>query len=393
MKKTLVALAALSAISAFAQSSVQITGYFDRGYTALSSTDGTASTKTLGSSAGTTRIEFRGTEDLGNGNNAGFFIESDWADFGGATQTATVTQAQKAGFANGENFLSLGNANVGTLKLGAPNSFTLGNVTGVASPAFSTGVGSAYSVKFSIANGVSTGADGYAGTAQNSSTTTTAAIVGARAIRINNTIQYVSPAFSGVTLGVNYTPQNNNVTAGTTAGNTVGVTEYALRYTNGPVDAMYTSAKYTAGSNGVYQSYLKFAAASGAISGAQNVLTSSETSTQNMLGLTYAVLPALKLHAGLGQFSSNDDTYKGKSQQFGATYTYGAWDIMGQMAKVDDQSATNFDRKITGLGANYNLSKTTRVYARYEKVDYATNQTAFAGSEVKRTALGMSKAF
>ena len=77
----------------------------------------------------------------------------------------------------------------------------------------------------------------------------------------------------------------------------------------------------------------------------------------------------------------------------GATYTTGAWDISGQIAKVDDQSTNDADRKLTGLGVNYNLSKTARVYARYDSINYATNKAAFEGSEQKRYALGVSKSF
>ena len=387
-------MAALSAISAFAQSSVQITGYFDRGYTTLNSTKAADSTKTLGSSAGTTRIEFRGTEDLGSGNTAGFFVETDWADLGGSTQTASVTTGQKAGFANSENYLSLGNANVGTLKLGAPNSFTLGNAIGVASPAFSTGVGSAYNTKFSIANGVSTGADAYAGIATDGApTANNAAAVGARAIRIANTVQYVSPTFYGVTAGINLTPQNNNVTAAPGNGNTVGVKEYSLAYSQGPLNAQYTSIRYTVGDNGTSQYTLTLVNAGATYAPTSKPLTGGLTSKQDLLGANYQVLPSLKLHAGLGKFSSSNDAVKGKSTQYGVTYTYGAYDVLAQVAKVDDQGTYDIDRKTTGLGVNYNLSKTTRLYFRGDNIQYSTNQASFAGSQVKRTAFGLSKAF
>ena len=105
------------------------------------------------------------------------------------------------------------------------------------------------------------------------------------------------------------------------------------------------------------------------------------------------MLPSLKLHAGYGTFSSSNDAYKGSSQQIGATYTMGAWDFMGQYAKVDDKSTTNSDRKMVGLGVNYNLSKTARVYVRYDDINWATNKTEVAGSKQSRYALGVSKSF
>jgi len=394
MKKSLIALAALAVVSAASAqtSSLTISGYIDRGYTNLNSNLNTADTKTVGSAAGTTAVFIKGAEDVGAGNTVGFSIESDWKEFGGSTQTASIAPAQSAGFANGETFVSLANATMGTLKLGAPNSFTLGNVTGVASPAFSTGVGSAYSTKWSIANGISTGADTYAGTAQYTAPSATG--VGSRSIRFANTIQYSSPVFSGFTAAFAYAAKNNNVTAVPGNGNTVGMTEYALRYTNGPVDAMYTNVKFSVGSNGASQYTLTLLNTPSPILGTSKPLTGNLTSTQGMLGATYTVLPTLKLHAGLGQFSSSDNTAKGSSTQFGVTYIIGAVDLMAQMASMNDKATTNFDRKMFGLGANYNLSKTARIYARYDELKTNSGVAAAnTGDVVKRTAIGVSKTF
>ena len=104
-------------------------------------------------------------------------------------------------------------------------------------------------------------------------------------------------------------------------------------------------------------------------------------------------MPALKLHAGIGTFTSSDDANKGKSTTLGATYTTGAWDVLAQMASVDDTSTTNGDRKMTGLGVNYNFSKTARAYVRYDDINYAESQAAFLGSKQTRTAVGVSKSF
>jgi len=338
---------------------------------------------------------------LGGGTAAVFSAETDWSDLGGNSQAGQVGTAQQSGFVNSENFVGLSDAKFGTLKFGTPNSFTLGNATSVASPMFSTAVGSAYSSKFSIANGLGTGATNNGGIVTAGGTSATAAVAGARAIRISNTVQYVTPNFSGFTAGVNYTPQNNNVTDSTLSGqgNTVGVTEYALRYTNGPVDAMYTSIKYDVGSNAVRQATMATSATSTSYALSSTQLA-AQTSTQNLLGLSYQALPALKLNLGLGSFDSSDGANKGKSTQFGGTYTTGAWDILAQVAKVNDQSTTNADRKMTGLGVNYNLSKTTRVYFRADSIKYNVNSLSGftytatqAGDTLKRTALGMSVSF
>ncbi len=346
-------------------------------------------------------LKFR--ENVGGGIVIGGQLNTDWADLGGATQANAVANAQTSGFANSQSFADIAGP-FGTVRLGSPNNYTLTNAISVASPAFSTGVGGAYSTAFAIANGVGTGTTGLGGTVSAGAIGNTG--VGARAIRIANTVQYSSPVFNGLSAHIGITPQNNNVTNGAAtttalgAGNTVGVKEYALRYTNGPIDAMYTSIKYEVGSNGTTQSRLTAATPGSTPSLSTASLTGSYTNTQNLLGATYTVMPTLKLHGGLGTFSSSDNSAKGKSTQLGVTYTMGNIDILGMMAKVDDTAPvigaatapTNADRKMTGLGVNYNLSKTSRVYLRYDDINYNTNVTA-TGSAVKRTAVGISKSF
>jgi len=396
MKKTLVALAALAATSAFAQTSVVIDGYFDRGYTVTNNTNNASDSKAVASSAGTTTIGFKVREDLGNGLSVGGSVNTDWNDLGGNKQSdVTGTGTQRGGFANSQSFLDVTSSKYGTLRLGTPNSFTLTNATAVAAPAFSTAIGSSYSSSFSIANGFGTGTSDKGGIVDASSVANGAAHAGQRSIRIANSVQYSSPAvLGGLTAHVAYTPKNDadttnvNLTAGTSK-NTVGVSEYALRYTNGPVDAMFTSIKYSVGENNINV---------GGNVTATNTNQSSKTSTQNLLGATYAVLPALKLHAGLGQFKSSDDSFKGKSKQIGATYTLGQWEVLGQVAKVTDQVATNaYDRSLKGMGVNYNFSKTARAYFRADRINYATSTnavaTGFAGDAQTRYALGVSKSF
>jgi len=374
MKKTLVALAALAATGAFAQSSVTIDGYFDRGYTVTNNTDNTKDSKLFGSSAGTTTIGVKVRETLKGGLSIGASFNTDFADASGANQDSTPTTAssiQTGGFANSQSFIDV-TGGFGVVRLGMPNNFTLTNVTGVASPAFSTGIGSAYSSAFSIANGIGTGTVGSVGFATQVANGATGA--GVRAIRIANTVQYSSPSFSGLTVHVGYTQKNSNGGTGT---DTVGVTEGALRYTAGPVDAMLSTIKYTVGSTAPLN----------------GSLTANSDTTQNLLGAAFTVMPGLKLHAGVGSYSSSTNVFKGSSQQFGVTYTTGAFDLMAQMASVDDKSTSDIDRKMTGIGINYNLSKTARAYVRYDNINLNDNAAATTGSKLNRYAIGVSKSF
>ena len=389
MKKTLVALAALSAVSAFAQ--VTIDGYMDRGYRALSNSDSVRNAKTVGSNAGTTTFGIKYYEDIGGGMTVGGQVNTDWADIGSATQTSGIALAQSAGFANSQNFFKVSSATAGSLMMGTPNNFTLTNATAIASPEFSTGVGSSYSDQFSIANGLSTGQTGYAGIVGlgTSTTNTSAGNAGARAIRFANTYQYVSPSISGFTFSYGTALQNNARTASNGFKNTAGVTEFMLRYTNGPIDAAYTSIKYDIGANGITTNTLSDAAPTAVTA----INITAQDNTQNLLGVKYTVLPGLNLNVGLGSFSSSNGSYQGTSKTYGGTYTKGAFDFLAIIAKVDDTTSSNHDRNMTGLGVNYNLSKTSRVYYRYDSINYSSAETQIAGSTQKRTAIGVSKSF
>ena len=71
----------------------------------------------------------------------------------------------------------------------------------------------------------------------------------------------------------------------------------------------------------------------------------------------------------------------------------GQFDFMLVTSATDDKGSTNFDKKMTGMGLNYNLSKQTRLYYRASNNNYGTNVAATAGSSVKVTAFGISKSF
>jgi hypothetical protein len=162
MKKTLVAIAALAVVGVQAQT-VVLDGYIDRGYISTSNSLSAKNSKLIGSNAGTTTFGIKVREELSNDTSVGMSVNTDWADVAGLTQDlATVqnTTAQSGGFANSQSFADLTSKSMGTLRLGTPNNFTLTNATGVASPSFSTGIGSSYSSGYSIANGLGTGTTG-----------------------------------------------------------------------------------------------------------------------------------------------------------------------------------------------------------------------------------------
>ena len=59
--------------------------------------------------------------------------------------------------------------------------------------------------------------------------------------------------------------------------------------------------------------------------------------------------------------------------QLGASYPMGAITLHASIARSDDKTTANVDKKIMGLGADYALSKRSTVYGRYENRDANTN--------------------
>ena len=121
MKKTLVALAAATAVSAFAQ--VSITGYFGGSYDAFSvgSTNAsrTGATSESRVSDQSSRIIFGVTEDLGGGLSAiGQFDLRFKVDASARIQSETTTNPTVDPVSSGNQHVGLKKAGVGTLRLG-----------------------------------------------------------------------------------------------------------------------------------------------------------------------------------------------------------------------------------------------------------------------------------
>jgi len=104
-------------------------------------------------------------------------------------------------------------------------------------------------------------------------------------------------------------------------------------------------------------------------------------------------MPTLKVSLGQGTSKSSDGTtVNATTLNWSATYTMGQTDLMYNAAKKDDKTAINQDQKMTGLGANYNFSKMTYGYYRYDKINYSMNNT-LPGSDQTRNAIGFAVKF
>ena len=93
MKKSLIALAALATVAtaAQAQSSVSVYGIIDSGYLRFKSdADAGAIQQVTSGALSTSRLGFKGTEDLGGGLKANFTLENQFSADTGAQATGAL---------------------------------------------------------------------------------------------------------------------------------------------------------------------------------------------------------------------------------------------------------------------------------------------------------------
>lgn len=197
MKKTLVALAALAATAAFAQSTVTISGTVDVGVESIADTP----VALTSSRSGTSNVTFKGTEDLGGGLKANFQVGSSFdASNSGVAQT---TQA----LGNYGMFVGLSSASMGSIIMGRP----VNTLYGFQQTANGTKGVSGFSATDSVtSNGVFTA----------------------------NAVQYVTPSFGGFSAQLEWTASE---VAGAKQSNALG-----LKYANGPLTATFVKADVVA---------------------------------------------------------------------------------------------------------------------------------------------------
>ena len=452
MKKTLVALAAVSAVSAFAQ--VTITGNMDFAGAKVGGSQAWAMGSTFSQTVGvasTSVINIAAVEDIGGGTkvtawygldprtlaNDAYAVTSNTGlanNYGaqaGATASA-VSSAQNgatlskdansvvgvvAGQANTATGLSRDELYVGAagsfgnIRLGSPNSLGLETFLN-ASPG-GTGIGGGYT------------GGGTAGTLTNSFVQT----------RYNRSARYDSPVMSGFSASLMYIPGNDQAaaTAANVTGSTGAVTpasvvpyaylipnarsgsEYGLKYANGPLTVMYTniSQGLQLNSTGYYRSG---ASTAGAKTSANYI-----TAQYAMGNTTFYV--GMNDGQRLAPIGSLDpiatNTVDSKGKRYAIKQVVGNVDLMATLTTQEALGVTNvtyaaptstttattaatqyttsvLKAKVLGLRAQYNLSKTAAVYAGYEKYSTGAAYDATAlGSTGDRTiaSMGLRKSF
>jgi len=224
MKKSLVALAVLAASgAAMAQSSVTLFGVADAAY---SSGSGSVSNKTQLANSGynSSRLGFRGVEDLGGGMRAEFWLEAGVANDSGQGSAT-----------NSNNQAVTGLASAGTQGL----TFNRKSTVGLVGSMGEIRLGRDYSPQFYPdaqydpfgTNGVASSLIAYGG--------------GTAAVRASNMFAYHSPNVGGFTVMLgSYLGENNTGAAAGKAGDGNGI---HVRYAQGPWAVSYASSTTKSG--------------------------------------------------------------------------------------------------------------------------------------------------
>ena len=338
MKKSLIALAALAATSAFAQSSVQVVGTFDPSFASVQTTYGNGSSVTnqliRNNTQGTSQITFKGTEDLGGGLKASFLLENDF-DAGKDARNGAAGPAGSSnsnlGSLGGEQYLNL-EGGFGKIALGAPNTPTLFSQS---QNPFGTKIGGGFGQ------------------------------LNSGKVRNNNTVMYSTPAMSGFTGHLAYSTKTKDSSNATTVAD---ITDIGLFYNNGPLAVMYTS--------------YKVAATATVAEKTDNNLTAAYDLGVAKIGVAYFTQKQTALADAKG------------TAVFATVPLSAQLNLLANFGQNDSALATNLDSKISAVGLKYNFSKMTSVYARYAEQTYDNvAATAATTKKVQTTAIGMMTNF
>jgi len=359
MKKSLVSIAVLGALSsaAYAQSNVTIYGIVDAGI--VSERGGVAGTaeKLTSGVASASRIGFKGTEDLGGGLSAIFTLET-----GFRTDTGALDNANNQLF-NRQSFVGLSSKEAGTLTLGRQYTPYYETLRDVADP-------------FAL---------GLAGTAKNLFP------VAGDQTRTSNSIVYQTPVFQGFKGEVSYT-------LGEQAGNATTGREYGVfvEYANGPLN---TRVAYNARNNDT---------ATVTTNGlGHNTLVAVNYDFQvakayfaygKDKGLNSAALnQPVQSFTGSSTVASQDSTDLLVGATVPVTGTNGT--VIASYIKKNDKEIANRDANQWAVGYTYALSKRTSTYVAYAKIknkngaNYTVGNNSEAGTGDKAFNLGLKHSF
>jgi len=392
MKKSLIALAALATVGAAqAQSSVSVYGIYDLGYQSLSLDNVAANTAQAaqikqagmgGSSLSSSRIGFRGTEDLGGGLRANFNLEYGFAtNQVGDTVTTTDPGSTPtiAGALNGASTGGTGGViTTRTSRVGL-ESTKLGRLD----------IGYGLTGLFATITGHSPlpGNNFIGDVAYTNNTTLDSADsrILVDAVRANG-VQYTSPSLNGLQAVVDAgagSVKRGVDTAG--ADSRVSNKGLTLRYSAGALALAATTHT------------LKY----------DYSATSPDVSTRDYQAFSarYAVNSNLAVNAlyAKNKTTNQNGTQASKNDvtQVGVSYAMGKTSLVAQYGEGEGETSANTevrDRKGYQVGAIHNLSKRTNVYALYgnqegKNVSSATSSRVGVTEKISGYTVGLRHSF
>lgn len=343
MKKSLLALAVLGAFAgvASAQSSVTIYGIVDTGIAHIDNGGDSVNALRSGNN-NSSRIGFKGAEDLGNGLKATFVLEN-------GINTDDGTSASSDSAFSRLSYVGL-EGSFGAVRLGRQNTQIKTAIVQI-DPFETGGVVNAIGL-FGATSGLPTTGTGANAVAQTPGNNIPE--------RVSNQITYTSPNFAGFSGSAGYT-------FGEVAGDNGANRSWGaqLGYVNGPLNVQF-------GYNN--QDF--------------STATATELSTTKIgfLGATYDFGVA-KLHAAYGEKKYDVDNpalvdVKVKAALVGVTVPFGASKIRAEYIHNNDDrdNAQQRDNNVFALSYTYSLSKRTTLYTTYARVDNDTNSNVgFSG--------------
>ncbi|MBX3610852.1 MAG: porin [Hydrogenophaga sp.] len=306
MKKSLIALAALATISgaAFAQSSVTVYGRLDASVGSdKDDIANTSTTKLFSGNLTTSRLGFKGTEDLGGGLRANFQLEGALTVDDGTSAGLKFDRASWVGLSGG-----FGAVRMGLIDSAYKDIYDLGNVYNLYDSEFTAS-------KIAYAVGTNGGVNNFTS-------------------RPTNQVRYDTPSFGGFSAGVSYAFDE-------TAGVSNDLTAFNLRYRAGQLDAGFA-----------YQEQ-------------SNSTTPASDLKYSVVSAGYD-FGAFRL-SGQYQNAKNGAGLKDNEFAFGATVPFGAFDVSAGYAygKSKLNGATSAKGSAFSFGGTYAMSKRTRLYAAY----------------------------
>ncbi|WP_415033272.1 porin [Azonexus sp.] len=361
MQKKLIALAIAAAASgaAFAQTNVTIYGIADVGYVGVDRDHFKYQNNINSGVLSTSRIGFKGAEDLGNGLKAIFTLE-----YGLLLDNNTGIGVSNGGVANArQQFVGL-TGGFGTAVAGRLQTAGLDFTVAGSALAGSTAIGAV-----NLVGGPVAGANNFP-------------LLNAVS-RANNAVAYISPSFGGATFAINHARLSESAAADDRADNSA--TLLAVNYDGGPLTAGLVYGLVSVEKTGAATALTPLNAF-----GVANAKNSDAKEWGVRAGYDFGVVKLqaayqqAKLEQGLNGLGVSQGNLKNKRWVVSATVPVTAKiAVIGEYAQAKVERANNLSDnkdKAFSLAATYSLSKRTTAYAAFATQDF--NNSQYNGSLV-----------